>query len=81
MSEWKPIVDFNGKGKVDVWVKWWESDTDTFKGKRVTDCVRVYDSNASGDYRFNTGNTGQFPSDVKVTHFMLVPDPPEGFSK
>jgi hypothetical protein len=72
---WMPIdtcpVNLN---TVDIWVKWWDHKTDTFRGARVTDC---YQQNEDGKFVFKSRN-GSMILNSFPTHWMRAPCHPKG---
>lgn len=78
IDRWQPITTVtkqrNGNGRrIDLWLKWWDAATDTFKGKRVTDCYWHGDRN-DGCWKCTHDTIGD---NVRVTHWRDVPDSPE----
>lgn len=67
---WQPIETAPKDGThVDLWVKWWRPDTDTFTGARCPDCMWFVTSKQwSSEHSMRVG---------KFTHWMPIPDPPK----
>lgn len=69
MSEWQPIETAPKDGtRIDLWIKWWRYDTDTFVGRRHTDCLwSISDKKWCSAHPLTAG---------KVTHWIAIPAPP-----
>lgn len=75
VDRWQPIakVTKHRETKVDLWVKWWDADSDTFKGRRYTNCYWNREADNWRSIDMNCDITGN----VKVTHWRYLPNSPE----
>lgn len=76
-NSWQPIETLtkHRDRKVDLWVKWWRADTDTFDGRRYTNC---YWNSEQESWQSLDLAAGEFPKNVRVTHWRDMPLSPYG---
>jgi hypothetical protein len=71
-TSWRPIESAPRDGTVvDLWVKRWNHETDTFDGKRVTGCRAC----GGADLWLREYQQGM-PANSRPTHWMPLPAPP-----
>lgn len=77
MTEWRDIETDpppRDGSKLDLWVKWWRADTDTFIGRRVADCYWLEQPHPRW-----ACETAALPINARPTHWMPLPEDPRGW--
>ncbi len=68
-KDWQLIETAPKDGtKVDLWIKWWVAETDTFAGERWVDCSWYVDRKDWCSYSDRPIG--------RITHWMPAPEPP-----
>lgn len=61
---------------VDLWLKYWDAESDTFKGFRITDCIWFKRNN---QWHKKTGDQWRelkyFAENARPTHYLRIAPP------